>query len=170
MASFSPSDTGIVLLVGSGGRESAIAWKLSQSPSVRRVLLVPGNDYIGLGYAEKIENASFSLSLDDATNFGGLSKWCRDAAVSLVVVGPEAPLAAGLADYLNQQGIPCFGPTKNAARLEWDKAFAKNFFDKQGIPTAKWKAFSDSKEAVQFIKRYDSSFVILLKRNFDHTK
>ena len=149
-----PADTGIVALIGSGGRESAIAWKLAQSPAVQRILLVPGNGYTETRRMGKIENADFRSRLDTPANFDGFAEWCVAQGVSLVVVGPEAPLAVGLVDHLLGRDIKCFGPTKEAARLEWDKAYAKEFFDKHAIPTAKWKAFSDAKEAEAFIARY----------------
>ncbi|OQV21677.1 Trifunctional purine biosynthetic protein adenosine-3 [Hypsibius exemplaris] len=147
------SSAGIVALIGGGGRESALAWKLAQSPAVQRVLLVPGNGYTATAnQVDKVSNATFSLSLEDPVNFTAFAEWCEIAAVSLVVVGPEAPLAVGLADFLNARGIGCFGPTRDAARLEWDKAYAKKFFDAEGIPTAQWRAFTDATDAEAFIK------------------
>ena len=149
----------VVVIVGSGGRESALAWKLSQSPNVRRILLVPGNGYTASFCSQKISNGFLdldNLSLDNPSYFNQFSDRCKTEKVALVVIGPEAPLAAGLADHLLREGIACFGPQTQAAKLEWDKVYAKSFFDKYGIPTARWKSFTKSDEAVKYINRYST--------------
>ncbi len=124
-----------VLLLGSGGREHAIAWKLSQSPRLGRLVCAPGNPGIA-GLAElrhaDIENGEAVLAL------------ARELAADLVVIGPEAPLAAGVADTLRAAGFAVFGPSQAAARLEWDKAYSKEFMHRFGIPTAASRTFASA--------------------------
>ena len=117
-----------VLLVGSGGREHALAWKLTQSPRLTELHAVPGNPGIGRLAA---------LHAVPLTDLEGITQVAADLAPDLVVVGPEAPLAAGLADRITEAGIPCFGPTAAAARLESSKAFAKTVMQTAGVPTAR---------------------------------
>lgn len=133
-----------VLVLGSGGREHALAWKLAQSPHVKQVLVAPGN--AGTAHAEKISNAA--VSVNDHT---ALAQFCKDEKIELVVVGPEAPLAAGIVGDLTSAGVRCFGPTAQAAQLESSKKFAKEFMDRHGIPTAQWKAFTNPEDACSFI-------------------
>ena len=121
-----------VLVVGSGGREHALAWKISRSPLVRAVFAAPGNPGIG-------EVATLvPLAADDVA---GIAEWARASAIDLVVVGPEAPLVAGLVDRLAAAGIPAFGPSAAAAEIEGSKAFAKDVMRAAGIPTAEYEAF-----------------------------
>nr|XP_060626385.1 trifunctional purine biosynthetic protein adenosine-3 [Anolis sagrei ordinatus]XP_060626386.1 trifunctional purine biosynthetic protein adenosine-3 [Anolis sagrei ordinatus]XP_060626387.1 trifunctional purine biosynthetic protein adenosine-3 [Anolis sagrei ordinatus]XP_060626388.1 trifunctional purine biosynthetic protein adenosine-3 [Anolis sagrei ordinatus] len=133
-----------VLVIGSGGREHALAWKLAQSPHVKQVLVAPGN--AGTASDGKISNSAVSIS-----DHAALSKYCKDQKIGLVVVGPEVPLAAGIVDDLTAAGVRCFGPTAKAAQLESSKSFSKAFFDRHNIPTARWKAFTNAKEACDFI-------------------
>ncbi|KAM6223503.1 trifunctional purine biosynthetic protein adenosine-3-like [Rhynchocyon petersi] len=133
-----------VLVIGNGGREHTLAWKLAQSYHVKQVLVAPGN--AGTAYTEKIANAA--ISINDHT---ALSEFCKDEKIELVVVGPEAPLAAGIVESLASAGVRCFGPTSKAAQLESSKQFAKEFMDRHGIPTAKWRAFTKPEEACSFI-------------------
>lgn len=133
-----------VLVIGSGGREHAICWKLSQSLYVSKIFAAPGN--VGIAALEKAENVAL-----DVKNFSLLSKWCKSQSIDLVVVGPEDPLANGIADALQSDNILCFGPTKEAARIESDKNWAKEFMDRHNIPTAKWKSFINSEDAKVFI-------------------
>ena len=130
-----------VLVVGSGGREHALAWKIAQSPRVRRVLAAPGSDAIA-ACADCFPDVA--AGDDDA-----LTGLARREGVDLVVVGPEDPLAAGLADRLRKAGIATFGPSAAAARLEASKAFAKAFMARHGIPTAGFQVF-DALEAARF--------------------
>ncbi len=132
-----------VLVVGSGGREHALAWALEASPLVDALFAAPGNPGIG-------EVAT--LVPIAATNVVGLVEWCRANAIDLVVVGPEAPLAAGLVDALTEAGIKAFGPSRAAARLESSKAFAKAFCDRHGIPTAAFAVFEDRAAAVAHLE------------------
>ncbi|KAJ7425496.1 Bifunctional purine biosynthetic protein ADE1 [Pitangus sulphuratus] len=133
-----------VLVIGSGGREHALAWKLAQSPQVKHVFVAPGN--AGTADDGKISNSDVPVS-----DHAALAQFCRDQDIRLVVVGPEVPLAAGVVDDLTAAGIRCFGPTAKAAQLESSKSFSKAFFDRHGIPTARWKAFTDPKAACSFI-------------------
>ncbi|XP_027490133.1 trifunctional purine biosynthetic protein adenosine-3 [Corapipo altera] len=133
-----------VLVIGGGGREHALAWKLAQSPHVKHVFVAPGN--AGTADNGKISNAAVPVS-----DHAALAQFCRDQDIRLVVVGPEVPLAAGVVDDLTAAGIGCFGPTAKAAQLESSKSFSKAFFDRHGIPTARWKAFTDPKAACSFI-------------------
>lgn len=133
-----------VLVVGSGGREHAIAAKLAGSPSVEAVLCAPGN----AGTARVGQNLAI-----DATDVPALVAAAKTHRVGLVVVGPEAPLAAGLVDALLEAGVPAFGPTQAAAQLESSKAFAKDFMKRHGIPTAAYDVFDDADAAVAYIRK-----------------
>lgn len=140
-----------VLVIGSGGREHCLAWKLAQSEHVQKVYVAPGNGGCsreGNRFADKIENVAKVNVADHST----IKSFCSEASVDLVVVGPEAPLAEGIVDYLSKFGIPCFGPTKKAARIETSKAFAKDFMIRHGIPTARFKTFTDCKLACSHVR------------------
>ncbi|XP_021064668.1 trifunctional purine biosynthetic protein adenosine-3 [Mus pahari] len=133
-----------VLVIGSGGREHTLAWKLAQSPHVKQVLVAPGN--AGTTCTGKISNAAVSVN-----DHSALAQFCKDEKIELVVVGPEAPLAAGIVGDLTSAGVRCFGPTAQAAQLESSKKFAKEFMDRHGIPTAQWRAFTNPEDACSFI-------------------
>ncbi|XP_030918490.1 trifunctional purine biosynthetic protein adenosine-3 isoform X3 [Geospiza fortis] len=133
-----------VLVIGSGGREHALAWKLAQSPRVKHVFVAPGN-------AGTADNGKISNSAVPVSDHAAVAQFCRDQDVRLVVVGPEVPLAAGIVDDLTAAGIKCFGPTAKAAQLESSKSFTKAFLDRHEIPTARWKSFTDPKAACAFI-------------------
>lgn len=133
-----------VLVIGGGAREHCLAWKLAQSDGVGQVFVSPGN--AGTAFSGKIRNVSV-----DFTNHSALAQWCRDYNIKMVIVGPEDPLANGLADDLKVEGILCFGPSKNAAVIESNKVFAKSFMERHNIPTARWKAFTDFESAKQHI-------------------
>uniref|UniRef100_H3C485 Trifunctional purine biosynthetic protein adenosine-3 n=1 Tax=Tetraodon nigroviridis TaxID=99883 RepID=H3C485_TETNG len=137
-----------VLVVGGGGREHALAWKLAQSPHLQQVLVAPGN--AGTADGGKISNSEVSVS-----NHAILAQFCKDHQVGLVVVGPEAPLAAGIVDDLQAAGVPCFGPSAKAAQLEASKSFSKAFMERHGIPTARYGSFTDPQEACNFIRSAD---------------
>ncbi|HVP67436.1 MAG TPA: phosphoribosylamine--glycine ligase [Anaeromyxobacteraceae bacterium] len=140
-----------VLVVGSGGREHALAWKISQSPLVDRVYCAPGNP----GTARVAENVP--LAADDVD---GLCRFAAEGRFGLVVVGPEAPLVAGLVDRLAPTGIPVFGPTAAAARLEGSKAFAKEVMAAAGIPTAAYQAFDALQPALDHARSSGGRVVV----------
>ncbi|MBZ3889385.1 Trifunctional purine biosynthetic protein adenosine-3 [Sciurus carolinensis] len=137
-----------VLVIGSGAREHTLAWKLAQSHHVQQVLVAPGN--AGTACSEKISNTAISISDHTA-----LTQFCKDEKIEFVVVGPEAPLAAGIVGDLTSAGVRCFGPTAEAAQLESSKRFAKEFMDRHRIPTAQWSAFTKPEEACSFIMSAD---------------
>ncbi|KAM9820737.1 trifunctional purine biosynthetic protein adenosine-3 [Neosynchiropus ocellatus] len=137
-----------VLVVGSGGREHALAWKLAQSPQVQQVLVAPGN--AGTANCGKIQNSEVSVS-----NHAILAQFCKDHHVGLVVVGPEVPLAAGIVDDLTAAGVQCFGPSAKAAQLEASKSFSKAFMERHGIPTARYGSFTDPEKACNYIRTAD---------------
>jgi phosphoribosylamine--glycine ligase/phosphoribosylformylglycinamidine cyclo-ligase len=143
-----------ILLVGNGGREHALAWKLSQSPLVESIIAVPGNG--GTSTCPKVTNDS-SVKADD---YPGLVTLAQKNNVNLVVPGPEAPLVDGIEGYFRAVGIPCYGPSKLAARLEGSKTFSKDFMKKYNIPTAAYENFSDYEEARKYIDRIDHNVVI----------
>ena len=134
-----------LLLVGSGAREHAMAWKLAQSPRVTSIFCAPGN----AGTAALGTNLPIA-----ATDVPAIADAARRHRADLVVVGPEAPLAAGLADVLEQQGVPVFGPTKAAAALEWSKAFAKEIMVRYGIPCARGEKFTDYRQACDYVDSF----------------
>ncbi|XP_040888462.1 trifunctional purine biosynthetic protein adenosine-3 isoform X2 [Toxotes jaculatrix] len=137
-----------VLVVGGGGREHALAWKLAQSSQVQQVLVAPGN--AGTANCGKISNSEVSVS-----NHTILAQFCKDHHVGLVVVGPEVPLAAGIVDDLTAADVPCFGPSAKAAQLEASKSFSKAFMERHGIPTARYGSFTDPQEACNYIHTAD---------------
>ncbi len=143
-----------VLLLGSGGREHAIAFKIAESPSLTELFIAPGNP----GTALLGRNVNLSLS-DSA----GILEFCRENKIELVVVGPEQPLADGIADLLREAGIKVFGPNKNAAVIEGEKSFSKNLMKKYSIPTAAFEVFlkEEYPKAVEYVKK--SSFPLVIK-------
>ena len=124
-----------VLVIGGGGREHALAWKLAQSPRVAEVIVAPGN--AGTALEPKCRNAAVP-----ATDVAGLVALARSEGAGLTVVGPEGPLVAGVVDAFEAAGLPCFGPHKDRARLEGSKQFTKEFLVRHGIPTARYAAFA----------------------------
>ncbi|KAM9320384.1 trifunctional purine biosynthetic protein adenosine-3-like [Gastrophryne carolinensis] len=143
-----------VLVIGGGGREHALAWKLAQSAHVKQVLVAPGN--AGTADNGKIRNCDVPVG-----DHAQVIQFCKDNNIALVVVGPEAPLAAGLVDDLMAAGVRCFGPSAKAAQLEASKSFAKDFMDRHGIPTARWKSFTNPKEACDFITSADFQALVV---------
>uniref|UniRef100_A0A8C6N9M4 Trifunctional purine biosynthetic protein adenosine-3 n=1 Tax=Melopsittacus undulatus TaxID=13146 RepID=A0A8C6N9M4_MELUD len=133
-----------VLVIGSGGREHALAWKLAQSPHVKHVFVAPGN-------AGTADNGKISNSAVLVSNHTIVTQFCKDHNIGLVLVGEEALLAAGIVDDLRAAGVRCFGPSAKAAQLASNTSFAKAFLDRHRIPTARWKAFTNPQEACRFI-------------------
>jgi phosphoribosylamine--glycine ligase len=142
-----------VLVIGSGGREHALAWKCAQSPRVAEVLVAPGN----AGTAREIKTRNVAVSSDDTE---ALATLARQEDVALTIVGPEAPLVAGLVDRFNELGLPCFGPTAAAAQLEGSKAFTKDFMARHGIPSAAYRNFTELAPALDYIREQGAPIVI----------
>ena len=140
-----------VLVIGGGGREHALAWKLANSPSVSHVYVAPGNG--GTAGDSRLVN----LQITDKVE---LCAWVRDNAIDLTVVGPEAPLADGLVDLFRDQGLHVFGPTQAAAQLESSKAFSKAFMQRHAIPTAAFATFTDAKLAHTYIDKMGAPIVV----------
>ncbi|NWH91874.1 PUR2 protein, partial [Aegithalos caudatus] len=137
-----------VLVIGSGGREHALAWKLAQSPHIKHVFVAPGN-------AGTADNGKISNSAVLVSNHTIVTQFCKDHNIGLVLVGPEALLAAGIADDLRAAGVGCFGPCARAAQLASHSSSGKAFLERHGMPTARWRAFSNPQEACRFITSTD---------------
>ncbi|XP_054741633.1 trifunctional purine biosynthetic protein adenosine-3 [Anastrepha obliqua] len=134
-----------LLVVGSGGREHAICWKLSQSEQVVKIYALPGSH--GIAQVPKCSN----LVGVNAKDFKAIANWCKKQSIDLVIVGPEDPLAHGLGNALNKAGVRCFGPNKEGAQIEADKKWAKDFMLRHSIPTARYESFTDVEKAKEFI-------------------
>ncbi|KAK2628416.1 hypothetical protein QTJ16_001519 [Diplocarpon rosae] len=143
-----------ILLLGNGGRENALAWKLSQSPRVEAILAVPGNG--GTATCPKTRNDT-SVKADD---YLGLVVFAQKNRINLVVPGPEAPLVDGIEGYFRTVGIPCYGPSKLAARMEGSKTFSKDFMKRHNIATAAYENFSDYESAKQYLDSIDHNVVL----------
>ncbi len=140
-----------VLVVGGGGREHALAWKLAQSPKVQAVYVAPGNG--GTALDARLENI-------DITDVKALREWAAAEKIALTVVGPEQPLAAGIVDEFRAHGLRVFGPTKAAAQLESSKAFSKAFMKRHGIPTAEYETFTDAVAAHAYVDEKGAPMVV----------
>ncbi|QXL84632.1 phosphoribosylamine--glycine ligase [Comamonas sp. NLF-1-9] len=140
-----------ILVIGGGGREHALAWKLVDSPKASMVYVAPGNG--GTQLSPRLEN----LPITDVQQ---LADWAQDNKIGLTVVGPEAPLAAGVVDVFRARGLRIFGPTQAAAQLESSKAFSKAFMRRHGIPTANYDVFTDAEAAHAFIERLGAPVVV----------
>lgn len=140
-----------LLVIGSGGREHTLAWRLSQDERVETVFVAPGN--AGTALCDKLQNVAES-------DFEKLADFVRANDVAFTLVGPEAPLAGGIVDYFRSQNLPIFGPTKAAAQLESSKDFAKAFMKRHGVPTADYETFSDAQEAHAYVDRKGAPIVI----------
>jgi len=142
-----------VLVVGNGGREHAIAWKLAQSADVHAVCVAPGNG--GTGRTPKMSNVAIS-----ATDIPALIDYARDNQVDLTVIGPEAPLVAGVVDSFEAAGLRCFGPNRAASQLEGSKAFTKDFLARHNIPTAAYEVFTETQPALNYVERIGAPLVV----------
>ncbi|MBN3727569.1 phosphoribosylamine--glycine ligase [Burkholderia sp. Ac-20379] len=140
-----------LLVVGSGGREHALAWKLAQSPRVQTVYVAPGNG--GTAQDARLQNIDLT-SLDDLADFA------ENEQVAFTLVGPEAPLAAGIVNHFRQRGLKVFGPTREAAQLESSKDFAKAFMKRHGIPTAEYETFTDAAAAHAYLDAKGAPIVV----------
>ena len=142
-----------VLIIGGGGREHALAWKAAQSPQVHKVCVAPGN--AGTAREPGVENVALADS-----DIEGLVDFATKNAIDLVIVGPEAPLVAGISDRLREAGIAVFGPSEAAAQLEGSKSFAKDFLARHNIPTAEYQNFSDPETALEYLREKGAPIVV----------
>lgn len=140
-----------VLLIGSGGREHALAWGIKRSPQVSQLFIAPGN----AGTAQEGENVAI-----DITDHRAVTDFCKLMAVDFVVIGPDAPVVAGLGDDVRAAGIICFGPSKAAGQLEGSKAFTKALCDEMGIPTAAYGRFGNEADALAYVRKHGAPIVI----------
>ena len=143
-----------VLIIGSGGREHALAWKAAQSERVSEVLVAPGNG----GTADLDKTRNIELSAED---IDGLLKFTQHERIDLTIVGPEAPLVAGIVDRFQAAGLRCFGPTAKAAQLEGSKAYAKAFMQRHAIPTANYAEFNALTPAIEHLQ--ERSYPVVIK-------
>ncbi len=142
-----------VLVIGSGGREHALAWKVAQSPRVETVYVAPGN--AGTAAEAGIENIAL-----DVMDFDGLADFAAQKGVGLTIVGPEAPLVEGVVDFFRERGLRCFGPSKGAAQLEGSKAFTKDFLARHNIPSAAYGNFTELEPALAYLRERGAPIVV----------
>ncbi len=142
-----------ILVIGSGGREHALAWKAAQSNKVEKVYVAPGN--AGTANEPKMENVAIGVE-----DISALVNFARDNQIHLTIVGPEAPLVIGLVDAFHEAGLRCFGPTRRAAQLEGSKAFTKDFLARHNIPTAAYRNFTEIEPALAYIREQGAPIVV----------
>ncbi len=142
-----------VLVIGSGGREHALSWKIAQNPQVETVFVAPGN--AGTALEQKVKNVSI-----DVEDIDGLVAFAQQNAIDLTIVGPEAPLVIGVVDAFRAADLPIFGPTKGAAQLEGSKAFTKDFLARHQIPTADYANFTDIEPALAYVRQKGAPIVV----------
>ncbi|MCT6867338.1 MAG: phosphoribosylamine--glycine ligase [Gilliamella apicola] len=142
-----------VLVIGNGGREHALAWKIAQSPLVSKVFVAPGN--AGTALESGLENINIK-----ATDVSGLLNFAQQEQIDLTIVGPEAPLVIGVVDSFQKAGLKIFGPTKSASQLEGSKAFTKDFLARHNIPTAQYQNFTELEPALAYIREKGAPIVI----------
>ncbi len=142
-----------ILIIGGGGREHALAWKIAQSSGVSHIFVAPGN--AGTAREPKVENIPVA-----AEDVAALVNFARDQTIGLTIVGPEAPLALGVVDAFTAAGLRCFGPTRAAAQLESSKAYAKDFLARHNIPTAAYHTFTDVAAAITYVREAGAPIVI----------
>ena len=142
-----------VLVIGSGGREHALASKAAQSPSVNTVYVAPGN--AGTALESGLENVAL-----DVMDFAALANFAESNDCGLTIVGPEAPLVDGIVDFFAEKSLPCFGPSKGAAQLEGSKAFTKDFLARHNIPTAAYGNFTELEPALAYLREQGAPIVV----------
>ncbi|MDO9319029.1 MAG: phosphoribosylamine--glycine ligase [Gammaproteobacteria bacterium] len=142
-----------VLIIGNGGREHALAWRLRQSPQAGKIFVAPGN--AGTHLEAGVENVAI-----DTLDFPALVQFAQQNDVGLTIVGPEAPLVAGVVNYFANHGLRCFGPSRNAAQLEGSKAFTKDFLARHDVPTAAYSNFTEIAPAVAYVRKQGAPIVI----------
>ena len=142
-----------ILIIGSGGREHALAWSVSQDSNVDHVFVAPGN--AATAQEAKMQNVAL-----DVMDLEGLSAFAKDNRIDLTIVGPEAPLVAGIVDHFQNEGLRIFGPTQSAAQLEGSKAFTKDFLARQNIPTAEYENFTEIEPALAYVREKGAPIVV----------
>ena len=142
-----------ILVIGSGGREHALAWKCAQADQVNNVFVAPGN--AGTSREPKTKNITI-----DVLDFSALAQFAKENDVALTIVGPEAPLVEGIVDFFQIKGLPCFGPSRVAAQLEGSKAFTKAFLKRHSIPTAAFETFTDTASAISYVRTRGAPIVV----------
>ena len=142
-----------VLIIGSGGREHALAWQCAKFDNIKQVYVAPGN--AGSAMENKINN--IAIASEDITS---LIKFAKNNAIDITIVGPEAPLTLGIVDEFNKNNLKIFGPSKKASQLEGSKSFCKDFLQRNNIPTASYKSFNDTKLAIEYVKEKGAPIVI----------
>jgi len=142
-----------VLVIGSGGREHALAWQCAQFDEVKHVFVAPGN--AGTALEKKISNIDI-----DSENISELITFAKEESIDITIVGPEAPLVLGVVDEFEDEGLCIFGPSKQAAQLEGSKAFCKDFLERNNIPTAYYKVFTETKSAINYVEEKGTPIVI----------
>ncbi len=142
-----------ILVIGSGGREHALAWKAAQSPLADTIYVAPGN--AGTALEPRLNNVAIA-----ADNIEGLIAFAKDKEIGLTIVGPEAPLVMGIVDAFQAQGLPCFGPSKDAAQLEGSKSFTKDFLARHNIPSGSYQTFTDQNEALAYVRAQGAPIVV----------
>ena len=142
-----------ILIIGSGGREHALAWKVAQNHAVKKVFVAPGN--AGTQLEPKVANLAI-----DPSNFEELAFFAESNEVNLTIVGPEQPLVDGIVDFFSDRNLPVFGPNKRAAQLEGSKAFAKDFLVRHGIPTAEYQKFTEIEPAIAYLHTKNMPIVV----------
>ncbi|HEJ2451518.1 TPA: phosphoribosylamine--glycine ligase [Vibrio cholerae] len=142
-----------VLIIGSGGREHALAWKVAQNPQVDTIYVAPGN--AGTALEHKVQNVNIGI-----TDIPALVAFAQDKAIELTIVGPEAPLVIGVVDAFRSAGLPIFGPTQGAAQLEGSKAFTKDFLARHNIPTAAYANFTEIEPALAYVREKGAPIVV----------
>ncbi|ENM5843111.1 phosphoribosylamine--glycine ligase [Vibrio mimicus] len=142
-----------VLIIGSGGREHALAWKVAQNPQVETIYVAPGN--AGTALEHKVQNVNIGI-----TDIPALVAFAQDKAIELTIVGPEAPLVIGVVDAFRAAGLPIFGPTQGAAQLEGSKAFTKDFLARHNIPTAAYANFTEIEPALAYVREKGAPIVV----------
>ena len=143
-----------ILVIGGGGREHALAWKLAQSSKANKIYVAPGN--AGTAREAGVENVDIA-----ADDIAGLKTFAINNNIGLTVVGPEAPLVAGVVDSFTNAGLRCFGPSQGAAQLEGSKAFTKDFLARHNIPSAAYGNFTNVDEAVAYIKKMGAPIFLI---------
>lgn len=142
-----------ILIIGSGGREHALAWKASQSPSAQTVYVAPGN--AGTAIEPNLENIAINVG-----DFAALAEFAMSNNVGLTIVGPEQPLVDGIVDYFNERKLPIFGPSSGAAQLEGSKSFTKDFLARHNIPTAFYETFTEVDPAIEYLNKIGAPIVV----------